>query len=68
MEEEPGLVDIAFEQLEFLRHAPTKAKTFEEIDELCKSVRKEYDRSPVLVRFLANFYFKAGCLDVIGSV
>jgi|EndMetStandDraft_8_1072994.scaffolds.fasta_scaffold4145370_1 hypothetical protein len=46
---EANVVDLALEQLDFLRHAPKKAGSFEEIQEMCRVVHGEHTRSPVLV-------------------
>jgi hypothetical protein len=53
-EESSKLIDEAYKQLESFRHAPKNVKSFEEILELCNSIRSEYPRSAVLVGFLTT--------------
>lgn len=56
VDSEPSVVDLALEQIDLLRHAPKKARSFEEIEEMCRSVHGEFSRSPVLVCLISWTY------------
>lgn len=43
-------LENVYQQLEFIRHNPSKAKSFEEVKELCEELRKKLPKHSLVVR------------------